>query len=183
MIISWGKPRLAVAKIESGSTTIPTSGWKLLPTPAQDSTVLTTEKGEKKEAKIEGGENEAVRYLKSTYALEFKIRAGVGRKKPFADNDGVIEGVYALALQPENPAAPGLYIGEGVLSVLTEFTAEEGLTYTYTLDATTNSQKVATKALDQCTEATITITEGETGDITVTVTPVENEQGGTADSE
>ena len=49
--------------------------WIDIPTPVENSTKLTPTKGAKKEAKIEGGENEAVKYAANTYTFEFEIRA------------------------------------------------------------------------------------------------------------
>ena len=132
MIIGWGKPRIIIRKI--GSET-----YVELYTPVEDSTELTTTKGDKKEAKIEGGENEAVKYSKNTYALAATVRSGsengVTRKKPVSDSDGVVEGEYELWLQPENPEAPGLHMLRCVISVEDGWTAADGGTWTYTFDA------------------------------------------------
>ena len=52
-VIGWGKPRIFVKDLDDQS-----AKWIELPTPVEDSTQLSTEKGDKQEAKIEGGENE-----------------------------------------------------------------------------------------------------------------------------
>lgn len=49
-VIGWGKPRIFVKDLDTVSPS-----WEELPTPVEDSTQLTTTKGDKKEAKIEGG--------------------------------------------------------------------------------------------------------------------------------
>ena len=129
--ISWGKPKLWLAKLANG---VPTT-WKAVPTPADGTTQLNTTKGEKKEAKIEGGEVEAVKYNRNNFSLEFIIRALGGREKLAEDDDGVIAGEYALKLQPEDPSVTGLYIPRGVLSFEPSYTAADGVQWKYTLDA------------------------------------------------
>lgn len=62
--ISWGRPKIEVKKVGE-------SEWKVFATPVEDSTQLETTQGDKLEAKIEGGENEAVRYKSNTYQLTF----------------------------------------------------------------------------------------------------------------
>lgn len=129
--ISWGKPKLWLAKLVNGTPSV----WKPVPTPADGTTQLNTTKGEKKEAKIEGGEVEAVKYNRNNFSLEFIIRALGGREKLAPDDDGVIEGEYALKLQPEDPTVTGLYIPRGVLSFEPTYNAADGVQWKYTLDA------------------------------------------------
>ena len=52
-VIGWGKPRIFIKDLD-----VTSPAWEELPTPVEDSTQLTTTKGDKQEAKIEGGENE-----------------------------------------------------------------------------------------------------------------------------
>lgn len=145
-ILSWGQPGLYIGKLKgkaitetenlaTDQTTIQEDKYIKLPIPAEDSTQLTTNKGDKKEAKVEGGENEAVRYGKNTYALTFNIRAAAGRKKPIDDSDGIIDGEFSLILVPENPEAPALKIDRGTLSLEDTWTSEDGGIWAYTLDA------------------------------------------------
>ena len=84
-VIGWGKPRVFIKDLDASAPK-----WEELPTPVEDSTQLTTTKGDKQEAKIEGGENEDVKYGKNTYALALNIRAAKGRKRPVSDSDGVV---------------------------------------------------------------------------------------------
>ncbi len=130
--ISWGKPKIWLSKLDAEGK--PTT-WESVPTPAEGTTTLNTTKGDKKEAKIEGGENEAVKYNRNTFALEFTIRASKGRVKLAEDDDGVIEGEYALKLQPEDPTVQGLSIDRGTLSFEPTYTTEEGIQWKYTIDA------------------------------------------------
>lgn len=135
MIPSWGKCTIWIAKLVNGTP----STWKKIYTPVDGSTQLQTTKGEKKEAKIEGGDNEAVKYNKSTYALVFNIRGGnedgTPREKPFDDNDGVIEGEYALKLQPEDASVEGLNLERGTLSCEDQWSSADGTIWAYTFDA------------------------------------------------
>lgn len=151
MILSWGKPRIFLKKIGDATAAIIE-----LFTPVEDSTELTTTKGDKKEAKIEGGENEAVKYSKNTYALAAAIRLGfedeANRKKPIEDHDGVIDGEFELFLQPENPSAPGLHMRRSTISVEDSYTAADGVTLTYTFDAIKDGN------YDQVEWGTVTVT-------------------------
>jgi len=130
--IGWGKPKIWISKLSALGA--PTT-WVEVPTPVQDSTQLVPTKGDKKEAKVEGGENEAVKYMRNTYALEFSIRAAEGRAKLAEDDEGVISGEYALKLQPEDPDVTGIAIDRGTLSFEPSYTAEDGVLWKYVLDA------------------------------------------------
>ena len=103
--ISWGKCSIYIKDLETTG-----AKWKKIPTPIEDSTELTTEKGDKLEAKIEGGENEDVKYKRNTYTLAYGIRRMKNRVMPFADVDGVIDHQYAVAVVPEDPNAPACLI-------------------------------------------------------------------------
>lgn len=133
-MISWGKPRIKIAKLGAGGSTS-SLNWTELPTPVENSTKLNATKGDKKEAKIEGGAAEAVRYSANNYELELAIRAAIGRTKPIADLDGFIEGEYALVLQPEDTKAPGLQIDRCAVSVVDSYDSENGIVWTYTFSA------------------------------------------------
>ena len=130
--LSWGKPTIKIGKIQANGDA--PSSWIEIPTPVENSTKLTPTKGSKVEAKLEGGDNEAVRYGKNTFQFEFEIRAAKERKKPVEDNDGVIEGEFSLKLQPENPTVEGVVIDRGTLSMEPTFDTENGTKWKYTLD-------------------------------------------------
>lgn len=135
MVIGWGKPNIWISKLEGGSPTT----WIKVNTPVENTTTLTTTKGDKKEAKIEGGENEAVKYNRNTYLIEFEIRQGnddgTPRKKPVEDEDGVIAGEYAFKLQPEDPTVEGVVFDRAVLSCEDTWNAEDGGRWKYSVDA------------------------------------------------
>lgn len=161
--ISWGKPRLIAKKLGGSGT------WLELPTPVQDSTELTTTKGEKKEAKIEGGENEDVKYERNTYSLAASIRAAKDRKKPFDDADGVIDGNYAFVLIPEDPTNRGFVFRKSVISAADSFTAADGGVWEYVVDA------IKDGAHDQITWGVITVTETSGSISKVECTPENSE--------
>lgn len=92
--LSWGKPTIEFGLCGADGVA-PTTWNKIAYEIVENSTKLTPTKGEKKEAKVEGGENEAVKYAKNTFAFEFEIRAAKGRTKPIDDEDGVVTGEYA----------------------------------------------------------------------------------------
>lgn len=128
--IGWGKPRIFIKSLgDSGGS------WKEVPIPVENSTQLTTTKGDKTEAKLEGGANEDVRYGKNTYALAYQIRIAKGKTQPFEHNDGIVSGEYAVAVQPEDPLVPGVMIDKSVVSAEDGFSTEEGGYITYTHDA------------------------------------------------
>lgn len=156
MIPSWGKPRVIVKKRGSDEEVV---AFVEFYTPVEGSSQLSTTKGDKKEAKIEGGENEAVKFNKNTYALSIQVRIGIEngttiRKKPIADSDGVVEGDYELWLQPENPKGLGMHMQSCNISVEDTYTAEDGILLTYTFDA------VKAEGHDQIEWGTVEITGG-----------------------
>lgn len=164
-VLGWGKCRVFIKDLDKSG-----AKWAELPTPVENSTILETTKGDKQEAKIEGGENEDVRYAKSTYALNLNIRAAKERKKPIKDSDGIIDHNYAVAVQPEDPLAVGIMIDKAKPSVADTFSTEEGAIWEYTFDAL----KPATG--DQCKMGVITVTESEGVISDVTITEVDEEE-------
>lgn len=130
MILGWGKPKIYIKDLDDES-----SKWIELPTPAEGTTQLTTTKGDKKEAKVEGGENEDVKYNRNTYALACNIRQAKGRKKPIGEDDGIITHNYQVALQPEDPTTEGFMIDKASVSIEDTWTADEGGAWVYTFDA------------------------------------------------
>lgn len=137
MVIGWGNPRQFIRK-KSGEATNSNPIIEIYRA-VENSSQLTTTKGDKKEAKIEGGENEAVKYGKNTYSHSTTVRIGEEdgklRKKIVPDSDGVVEGEYEYWLCPEDPRAPWMHMESCVISVEDGWTAEEGTTLIYTFDA------------------------------------------------
>ncbi|MBD3591490.1 hypothetical protein [Bacteroides sp. GM023] len=131
--LSWGKPTIEFGKCGANGAA-PTTWTKLAYDPVESSTKLTPTKGEKKEAKVEGGENEAVKYARNTYAFEFEVRAAKDRVKPIADADGVVEGEYAFRLTPEDATCEGILIERSVVSLEESYDTAEGKKWKYTVD-------------------------------------------------
>ena len=129
MVLSWGKPTIVANSLDGGG------GSVTFPTPAEGTTQLETTKGDKKEAKVEGGEIEDVKYSKNSYSLKFSIRQAKGRSKPIADVDGIIEGNYSVTLTPEDADNGGFTLNKCTVSVEDTWSAEEGGMWTYTFDA------------------------------------------------
>lgn len=151
--IGWGKPTIICKKIGGDA-------YIKFPAGIENSTILSTTKGAKKEAKIEGGENEDVRYGKNTYALAVEIRDAKNRKRPLVDHDGIVEGEYEVWLQPEDKTLNGIYIAEAVVSVEDKWSAENGTSRVYTFDALKPAD-----GSDQVKHGVVTIT-GEGNNIT-----------------
>lgn len=128
--IGWGKCFIIAKNIDESD-----SKWFLLPTPKEGTTELSTEKGDKQEATIEGGENEDVKYLKNKYSLAYTIRRNTTRKKPYSDDEGVVSAHYAVFVQPENKNVPGPYLADTVVSIEETFDTTDGGQLAYTHDA------------------------------------------------
>lgn len=149
-ILSWGKPRIFVKALVDGGV------LRELPTAVEGSVNLETTEGDKTEAKVEGGEIEAVRYNKSTYKLSMQIRMKAGSKMPFANQDGLVNDNYEVTLAPENAEAYGFRMNEAKVSVKTSFTTADGILVDVAFDALKN------QAGDpQCEFGTVALTEAE----------------------
>ena len=128
--VSWGQPKIEVKKLGQE----PEASWEVFATPVEGTTQLTTTQGDKIEAKIEGGENEAVKYKKNTYQLVFNMRQVPERTDPITDSEGVVEDEYSVRVTPENPEALGVLIDRSSVNVQKTYDAENGLVKVYTFD-------------------------------------------------
>lgn len=134
MAVSWGKPTIEIVKYENGA--MPESPvWKELPTPVENTTKLTTEKGDKKEAKIEGGEVIDVKVNKNKYTLELELYVTRNFTPPIPDVDGVIADNYAVRVTPEDPTLEGVLIDKAAVSVEKTWDSEIGGKLKYTFEA------------------------------------------------
>lgn len=132
MIISWGIPKIKATPLSGGG------GAVTFHTPVEGSTQLSSEKGEKMEALIEGGENEAVKYKRGKYALEFQIRLGDSHNTWQIDGtDGTVPGEFSVELEPEDFAtgAPGFMMPRAVCSYVDTYSSADGIIRTYTFDS------------------------------------------------
>ena len=131
--LGWGRPDVYVKKLGESE-----AAWNKLPTPVDGTTSLTTTQGEKMEAKIEGGDNEAVKYKANTYELSLQIRLTPEKEDELSviqDVDGVVAGEYSVMVIPENPAAVGVQIDRASVNVQTAFGSADGTVNTYTFSA------------------------------------------------
>ena len=127
-VIAWGKPSIFVQKI--GDTT-----WKKLDTPKEDSTQVTPTKGDVLEATEEGGGTVDKKTKKSTYELAYQLYVKKGVTQPFKTIDGLVEGNYRIAVQPEDAELPGVYMGKTTIGAEEAFTSADGALITYTHSA------------------------------------------------
>lgn len=133
--ISWGKPRIFVKDNDASG-----SKWTELLTPVEGSTTLTVTKGDKLEAKIEGGENEDVKYKRSTYQVAYNIRKGKlpngsTRPKPFPSIDGRVDHHYGFMLQPEDATCEGFLIEDTTVTVDDTYDTTDGGQWQIVMDA------------------------------------------------
>ena len=121
-VILWGKPTITITTVTG------TSAKLTVPTPVADSTQLSTESGDKHTADIEGGGNEAVRYDKNSFTLEFSVRFAAGRDMPFEDvsHDGVVTGTYKFVVAGEDTGSPTMAINEAAVRYEDEMSADNG---------------------------------------------------------
>lgn len=130
--IGWGRPTIKVRKV--GETT----AYDDLPAPVDGTTQLTTTQGDKMEAKIEGGENEAVRYKANAYELAFDVRLAPEKEEKLGvikDESGIVNDEYSVIVVPENPKAYGVIIHRASVNVQTSFDSTDGAKNTYTFSA------------------------------------------------
>lgn len=165
-VIGWGKPKIVFGKI-TASTGNDAGTWSKMQNPVQNSTSLTTEKGEKQEALCEGGEVEDVKYDKNKYSLAMTIRVRKGGTQPIPHNDGLVSGEYMVALQPEDAAVPGIVIQKARVSVEDGFSTTDGTTFIYTFDAL-----VPDDSSNQVKHGTVVITESSGEVSSVKYTPI-----------
>lgn len=173
MKLSWGKPRL-FAKEEGGNS------WVELATPVEGSTELQTTKGDKLEAKIEGGLSEESRYKDSSYAVVYNIRKLKGRTSPFKSKNGVVSKHHSFLLMPEDSSNLGFYIEDTTVSVDDTFNAADGANWAFRHEAlaakTGNTVKWGTVTITTNTSATISFVETDPADgceaLTLKASPV-----------
>jgi hypothetical protein len=159
--ISWGTCSIYIKDLETEG-----AKWLKIPTPIEDSTELSTEKGDKLEALIEGGEAEDVKYKANKYALAYGIRRMKKRVMPFTDVDGVVSHRHAVAVVPEDSTAPGCLIDNSAVSCEEVYNASDGASVTYTHDVLKPDSGNAVKW------GTINVTKKDDEITDITCTPI-----------
>ena len=143
-ILAWGECKVFTRKYSGSNKGSSWVDWGL---PVEGSTTLDTTEGSKIEAKTEGGENEAVRRAKNTYALSFELRVGGDFAYKEVDNDGIIDGEFEVLVIPiESASAPALYIAKATASATGTYNSSDGIKQKYTFDALKNGVKVGTNS-------------------------------------
>lgn len=129
-VTAWGKCSIFVKDLSKTG-----ANWVKLDTPKEDTTELTPTKGDTLTATEEGGGTVDRKTKKSTYELAYQLFIKKGKVQPFKTIDGVIEGNYAVAVQPEDPEVPGAYLGNTAVGAEEAFTTADGALITYTHSA------------------------------------------------
>jgi hypothetical protein len=130
-VLSWGKPYLEFGVSVGGAQA---ASFTAMPTPKEQSTQLTTTKGDKVEAKEEGGAVVDSKTKAGTSSLVFDLFVKKGFVKPIQDIDGVVAGDYSIRLTPEDPETEGFVMDNCSVSVEDLWSAEDGGTVRYTFD-------------------------------------------------
>lgn len=164
--IGWGENRHFVRNITKNGNI------RELPTPVEDTYDVATEKGDKKEAKLEGGRRKDVKYGKNNNTITFEIFVAKGEKKPFVDHEGVIDGVFEYWSQPEDPAVPaGIHVSRACISCEVKSNDAEGMKLVYTVDPLDSG----VKGVDPMQIGTVTVTENNGVISAISFTELEGE--------
>ena len=149
-IIAWGGNRHFVKNLTKNAAI------RELPTPVEDTFDVATEKGDKLEAKVEGGKRKDVKYKENSYTITFDVYVAKDEKKPFVDRRGVISDKFEYWEQPEDPTVPGgIHVSKASLSCEFKGNTAEGKKYTYTIEPL----EPDTAGIDPLQVGTVTVTE------------------------
>lgn len=129
-VTSWGKCSIFIQKVGTKK-----NEWDKLDTPKEDSTQVTPTKGDTMTQTEEGGGTVDRKTKKSTYEAAYQLFYKKAVAQPFQTIDGVIEGNYRLAIQPEDPELPGVYMGNTTVGAEEAYTTADGALITYTHSA------------------------------------------------
>ena len=129
-VTSWGKCSIFIQKVGTKK-----NEWDKLDTPKEDSTQITPTKGDTMTQTEEGGCTVDRKTKKSTYEAAYQLFYKKAVAQPFQTIDGVIEGNYRLAIQPEDPELPGVYMGNTTVGAEEAYTTADGALITYTHSA------------------------------------------------
>ncbi len=127
-ILSWGKCLIQTTTSTSGA---PSTSWKDIDTPKEDTTKLTTTAGTEKTATEEGGDIVDVQFGKNSYQLEFDLFVKKGIDRPFTSNDGIIAGEHAFRVTPADETTEGIQIDRSVVRVEESYSTADGILLHY----------------------------------------------------
>lgn len=128
--LSWGKPNIETAVSVNGAVAND-ADWKAIDTPKDTTTKLTPTAGTETEALEEGGDVVDSRNGKNKYTFEFDHFVKKGKKRPWEDVDGIIEGEHAFRLTPEDADCEGILIERSTLRVEESYTTADGIMLHY----------------------------------------------------
>lgn len=105
--------------------------WRLFDTPKEDTTIIETNPGDKKEW-FEEGHVKVDEYQKvASYTLKFEMLGMKDRKKPIEDVNGVITDNYAFRIIPEDESCFGIFLPRCSVSCEETWSAAEGTLWKY----------------------------------------------------
>ena len=129
-ILSWGKPTIETTTSTNGAPG-ESATWKEIDVPKDTTAKLTPTAGTETEALEEGGDLVDSRTSKNKYQFEFDHFVKKGKKRPWADNDGLIAGEHAFRLTPEDEECEGFIIDRCTLRVEESYTTADGIMLHY----------------------------------------------------
>ena len=146
-VTSWGKCSIFVQKV--GATK---NEWDKLPTPKDGTTTVTPTKGDTMTQVEEGGGIVDRKTKKSTYEAAYQLFIKKNQSQPFKTIDGIVEGNYRIAIQPEDAELPGVYMGNTTIGAEEAYTTESGALITYTHSALIPEGDVVAKTVNSKSE-------------------------------
>lgn len=146
-VTSWGKCSIFIQPVGSAK-----NEWDKLDTPKEETTQVTPTKGDTMTQTEEGGGTVDRKTKKSTYEAAYQLFIKKGVSQPFKTIDGVVEGNYRLAIQPEDPELPGVYMGNTTVGAEEAFTTADGALITYTHSALIPDGDVVAKTTNKKNE-------------------------------
>lgn len=130
--LSWGKPKKVVITRHDGLTSDELGIAGEYKNIVEDSAELSTEQGDKLEAPIEGGENEAELQKPSKYQFTMALRQGGGDNFSPQDDNGVITATYDVEIFPGNAGAAHVKVNNCACSIDKTWKASEGAKFALT---------------------------------------------------
>lgn len=128
--LSWGKPTIETTT-SSGGAPGAAAAWREVDTPKENTTKLTPTAGTETEAIEEGGDIVDARTAKNKYQFEFDLFVKKGKKRPWDDDDGIIEGEHAFRVTPEDEDCEGIQIDRCKLRVEESYATADGIMLHY----------------------------------------------------
>lgn len=129
-VTTWGKCSIFIQPVG-----LEKNEWDKLDTPKEDSTQVNPTKGDTQTATEEGGGTVDRKTKKSTYELVYQLFIKKNVAQPYQTIDGVVEGNYRVAVQPEDAENPGVYMGNTTVGAEEAYTTADGALITYTHSA------------------------------------------------